>query len=390
MAPARLPRSNRESHRIRSPSLDQDGDVSYVPLPGLHRPGNPIRLHRRVSVTPDYDGLKAAIVKLSQGDHTHGDLLVVVHFSRAIVEAFLRVKMDNLRYLYAGQGLTETDVAYDCIAELFHGGDGREYPKLNRFAASLYRPIAEIPAVELFVAWRSLLTRVAKGHIAEMFHAADPVGGRIHRNIRDCVKRFPDLRVVDSPWGLCLRIEPARTASRGNSLPPEVLDAELSRRMGGRDGTAQLLGHVRDILASDELHGGRIRLFDIVQIVKKRYGTELGEAAMEMDPRHEGLTKSDVALLREECLAHVKEKIFLTYLGKGKLSRREATALYDTVASVVDDWSAGVDGDRSLQDRLTDFLAFDGGEYASRYRTKLEYLVKTARESLVASLSREI
>lgn len=338
----------------------------------------------------DYDGLKAAIGRLSQGTSAHSDLLLVIRVSRALVEAYLNVKMKSLSYLYADQGLSETDVAYDCIAEIFRSEDGEHFPKLERFAGSLASPFADAPAVEVFVAWRGFLARVARGRIAELFHLADPVGGRIHRNIRDCVKQFPDLRLNDSPSGLCLSIVDGRPASLGTLFPRDEFERELAARTDHDAGTARILGHVRDILASDDLYGGRVRLFDLVQVIKQRHGAELKDAAGDAAPSADGLTESDIRVLRDRCLASVKEKIFLTYLGKGKLTRREATGLFETVAGMVDDWIAGSGDDRPLASRLGDSLTFDPDEYALRYRAKLEYLVRAAREELAALLSREI
>jgi hypothetical protein len=338
----------------------------------------------------DYDGLKAAIGRLSQGTSAHSDLLFLVRVSRAVVEAYLRVKMHSLRYLYANQGLTETDLAYDCIAEVFRVDGEGHYPKLERFAASLSAPFDETPSVGVFVAWRGLLVRVAKGRVAEIFHLVDPVGGRIHRNLRDCARKFTDLRVIDSPSGLCICIEPPPDSPKGTGYPADALEQELASRADHDGDTTRVLGHVRDLLAADRCHGGRVRLFDLVQVVKRRFGAGLSDPADHSTPAVEGLTEADILALRERCLTSVKEKIFLTYLGKGKLTRREATALFDAVAGVVDDWIAGIDGGRPLAGRLADILPLGEEEYASRYRAKLEYLVMAAREEFAALLSREI
>ena len=132
----------------------------------------------------DYDGLKTTLATLSQGKAAHRDILSVVQVSRAIVAAYLHVKMSSLSYLYRSQGLSETDLAYDCIADMFRSEDGLHYPKIEAFASSLSSPLLEMPPVEVFIAFRGFLTRLARGHIAELFYLSDPAGGKIHRNIR--------------------------------------------------------------------------------------------------------------------------------------------------------------------------------------------------------------
>jgi len=199
------------------------------------------------------------------------------------------------------------------------------------------------------VAWRGFLARVARGRIAELFHLTDPVGGRIHRNIRDCVKQFTDLRLSDSPSGLCIGVADPRPASLGMLFPRDEFERELAARTDHDAGTARILGHVRDILSADDLYGGRVRLFDLVQVIKRRFGAELAGLDGEAAPAAEGLTDLDIGILRDRCLTKVKEKIFLTYLGKGKLTRREATAVFEAVAGVVDDWITGSGDDRSLR-----------------------------------------
>ena len=338
----------------------------------------------------DYDGLKSSLSALSRGRATHQDLLLVVRVSRAIVEAYLKVRASTLGYLYRDQGLSETDLAYDCIAEMFRSEDGRSYPKVDSFASSLSAPIGEMPPVELFIALRAFLVRIARAHLAGLFYLSDPAGGRIYRNIRDCVKRHSGFRLIDATSTLYLAVQPERPATVAGAYPPEDLERELFARAGPERSTGGLLEHAHGILAADTRYGGRVRLFDLVQMFRKLIGADHADDAGESIPPVEGLAESDILFLREKCLNGVKEKIFLTYLGKGKLTRKEATALCEAVAGVIDDWIAGSDGDRSLHDRLNDHLPSSPADYAERYRGKLEYLVKTAREEMAAMLSREL
>jgi hypothetical protein len=334
----------------------------------------------------DYDGLKTALAALSAGHATHADLLTVVRISRAIVEAYLKFRAPSLGYLYRNQGLSETDLAYDCIAEVFRSEDGRRYPKLLSFASALNVPVDETPAVELFIALRGFLVRIARAHLAGLFYLADPAGGRIHRNIRDCVKQHAGLRLVDTASGIYLAASPDRPAAEGGAFPPEELERELLARAGRDRSTASLLGHVHRLLSEDLRFGGRVRLFDVVVIFRRMFDSDHLAELSDPDPAFGGLSESDVLVLRDRCLDSVKAKIFLTYLGKGKLARREATALYDAVADVIGGWMAGSDGDISLAERLRAHMDFTPQDYAERYRAKLEYLVKSARAELAAML----
>jgi hypothetical protein len=131
-------------------------------------------------------------------------------------------------------------------------------------------------------------------------------------------------------------------------------------------------------------------LFDVVMIFRRMFDADHLAELSDPAPAFEGLSEADIAVLRERCLNSVKEKIFLTYLGKGKLTRREATALYDTVADVIGGWMAGSDGDVPLAERLRAHMDFTPEDYAERYRAKLEYLVKTARAELAAMLTGDL
>lgn len=363
-------------HRARS-GLDPDPAFQKIVLPCR-------------SMKIDYDDLKSTLATLAGGKAAHRDVLSVVQVSRAIVTAYLNVKMSSLGFLYQSQGLSETDLAYDCIADLFRSNDGQHYPKVEAFASSLHAPLIDMPPVEVFIAFRGFLTRVARGHIADLFYLSDPVGGRIHRNIRECVQSHAGLKLFDTPEGLYLTVDPEMRSGTAAEFPREELERELFSRIDHKRGTGRLLHQVHEILAGDERFSGRIRLFDLVQIFKRIFGADHPEHLAEPKSDFDGLSEADIGILRDRTLKTTKEKIFLAYLGSGKLTRREAMALYQTVADVIDGWIEGSDGTMSLYNRLTVHLETDSGKYGERYRAKLEYLVKTARRDLAALLSKEL
>ncbi len=363
-------------HRARS---------GFDPDPAFQKIALPCR-----SMKIDYDDLKTTLASLSEGKATHRDVLSIVQVSRAIVTAYLNVKMSSLSYLYQSQGLSETDLAYDCIADLFRSNDGQHYPKVEAFTASLHAPFIEMPPVEVFIAFRGFLTRVAKGHIADLFYLSDPVGGKIHRNIRECVHSHAGLTLFETPEGLYLSVDPEMRSGTAAEFPREEMERALFSRMDHERGTGLLLHQVREILAGDERYSGRIRLFDLVQIFKRIFGADDLDRLAEPKSDFYGLSEADIGVLRDRTLKTTKEKIFLTYLGTGKLTRREAMALYQTVADIIDEWIEGSDGTVSLFSRLTLHLETDSGKYGERYRAKLEYLVKTARRELAALLSKEL
>jgi hypothetical protein len=128
----------------------------------------------------------------------------------------------------------------------------------------------------------------------------------------------------------------------------------------------------------------------VVRIFKKIYASD---AAMD-EPlsRHglEELSDFDISAIRLQVEAILKEKIVLTYLARGKVTRAEAEAMFLAMQDQFEDWIMTQDSESSMYKRVKKQLDISEHQYEATLRTKMEYLLKMAREEFGSRLMKDL
>jgi hypothetical protein len=337
----------------------------------------------------DCKKLKELLLYLLDGNVTHGDLTELVHLSRAIIQSHLGYIRNSITHLCLQQGLTVTDLAYDCIAEAFAKDEKNKFHQLENFVQSLNNDLETTPDIEIFLAFKSFLTRITDAQLARLYAQSDPGGAKIHRNIRDCLKQS-DLFTLEKDFrGLVLKPkgDPSEYLAE---YPREALEHELLNNLDHEYSTPELLAILHRTLVEQTKYRRSVPLVDVVQLFRKAYQGGFEDVTEHQAPHADGLTDFEIKSICTQVELVLKEKIVFTYLAHGKVNREEAEAIFGALNDICDDWCNGEQSQSSLLDYLKKYLNMNEETYESNYRTKMEYLVKIAREEFAARLMREL
>jgi hypothetical protein len=341
-----------------------------------------------VRMNLDLDQLKSHLIKALDGTLAHADLTRLVTYSRVLVQNHLSSKLSIVSHLCRHHGISDRDLSFDCLGELFVNDEKGQLVKIARLEFAMSRPLRDIGPGEIFVAFRGLVVKIADAHLARLYGQSDPEGARIYRNLREAVKQHDCLSLQKTPSGLVLRSGPPHGAF--HLYPVEPFERECRAATSEVRSTPEFIQVVHKILTEGSSTPAGIPLFEVVRIFKAIQADGRPDLATESTIGTDGLFKEDLERMNREVLGHVKEKIVLTYLVKQKISRAEAEDLYAAVEDIVSDWSGGTGDARSYHDYFVRHRAVEPGEYDTRFRTKLEYLVKLAREEFAAWLVAEL
>lgn len=337
----------------------------------------------------DCKKLKELLLCLLDGNVPHGELTELVHLSRAIIQSYLGYIRNSITHLCLQQGLTTTDLAYDCIAEAFARDEKNKFHQLENFVQSLDNDLESTPEIEILLAFKSFITKIADAQLARLYAQSDPGGAKIHRNIRDCLKQS-DLFTLEKDFrGLVLKPKDD-TGEHLEEFPREALEYEILSHMDHDYSTPELLVLLHRILTEQTKYRQSVPLVDVVQLFRKVYHGGFEEATEHQVPHADGLTDFEIKSICAQVELALKEKIVFTYLARGKINREEAEAIFGALRDICDDWCNGEQSQSSLLDYLKKYLNIDEDTYESNYRTKMEYLLKIAREEFAARLMREI
>ena len=319
-----------------------------------------------------------------------GNVTDLVHVARSIAQAHFETHRYSIVRVSLQHGLTVADLAYDCVAEIFSRSTDGTFFRLVGFLGSLRAALVEIPATEVFIAFNAFVARVADAQLARLYAQADPTGARIHRNLRESLKQSDVLKLDKDRRGLVVRTACVDSLDESPPFPLDRLEQALYQSIDHRQTAPQVLGGLCDILCNQSEYRRSISLFDLVLVVKRIVGNTYEVAETDVDfPAADGLSEEDINRFRLEVEVALKEKILLTYLARGKVDRRQAEGMANALHDMLGDWCAG-DSSRSLHQYICFYLPMNETEYELTLRTKMEYLMRLARDEFSARLVKEL
>ncbi len=335
---------------------------------------------------PDLRGLLQALLSDEAGEN---DVARLVQLSRTIIESYLYSSRSSLKILCDKQGLTLTDLAYDCLGEAFMRDSRNSFVCIRNFAGSLTVDLCSIPEHELFLAFKGLLLRIAERHLARLFAQSDPAGAKIHRNLRDCLKISRALTLEKDFRGLVLRPKDYDSLDHLPPYPSDKLDREIQEFFNPSDSVSQFLSRLKEILVGQSEFRRSVPILEIVRILKRIYHEDLAWSEDGRDvvcPQGDELYDFEIEGIRREVNTAVKEKILLTYLARGKINRQDADAMARSLHDLIEDWTSGEEQSTSLYRYLARHLNIDEETYERAYRPKMEYLLKIARDEFASRI----
>ncbi len=325
--------------------------------------------------------IKRYLASLLDGTPPVGELTDFIHFTRNITEAYLLQFRSNVLTLCFNHGISVSDLAIDCIGDIFARDEKEEYYILKKFVDSLYHPLEDIPEHELFIAYKSFVIKLVNAQLARTYAQIDPVGARVHRNMKDAVKKSAGLTLYEDFRGYLIR-----TKNAGDEhIESQQLD-ELRRSLLEGSDVFHSMPKIIEKLAIllRKRYKKSVRLIDIVQIVKNYVaGYSMQEFIGNGIDNADDLTSVDMTILHKYILRDIQSKIFTTYVLSGKIDKQEAHALYSVMYDIVSDLCNGNASSDSYFTVARRHLPVSEKEYDIQWRAKIEYLARLAREKLM-------
>jgi hypothetical protein len=328
---------------------------------------------------------------IDSGNISEHQLSELIKLSRAIIQGHLSFLRSSIMSMCVRQGLTLTDLAYDCIAEAFGRDAGNRFYKLQKFIASIDGTLKTIPDHGLFLAYKGFLRRFTEAQLARLYAQMDPTGSHVHRNFREALRKSRYFVLERDHRGLCLVLRDSDAFDHLEQFPNDELALNLLPAISSHSSIPHVLEVLHGILSDQNTYRRRIPLLEIVWLVKGVFQSEYDpEVSVEHPWSLEGLTEDDLEQVQCDVENALKERILLTYLVKGKVSDEEARGMFNALQDIMDEWFAGRASSEPIYVKLGRHLQLDQTTYELEYRAKMEYLYRLAREEVASRLMREL
>lgn len=322
--------------------------------------------------------------------YTPLDVHEFVHLCYSLALPVVRKKLGAGKLSLYHLGLKESDIVYDCLADLFRRDEQGRFVKLHSFFESEQLNIDTSHEDELFIALRRLIFLKVNNNIIRLYSEADPTLGKVLRNMRltnqkerlfDELQRFGETYLV--PRGM-------ESLTHYPPYPQEQLEQQFIRAVLVHDSLMVMLRKLHQIVAGQQQYQRAIPLVAAALMFKKVYALGWEGREEEQSLAEATLQQEDIRGTAERVCELLSKKMYSTYVIKKKYPESLVAKYFGAVREIiVREYSGQREVDGSYFDVLKTFIPrMTKREYATKHRTILEYLAKMAKKEMVAELKR--
>jgi hypothetical protein len=327
----------------------------------------PLRIDRNVFCT------------ILSGTYSPEDLHEFVQVCYALALPTIRKKIALGKLNLGIIGLTENDIVHDCLADLFQREDSPQFPQIVRFFQAQTPDLNAASDERLLITLRRLVLGKVHNNIIRLYAEADPILGRVFRNMTlalerthlfDKQTRFGEGCLLACGTDLLCGLPP---------IPMEFVHEKFAAIASAQDTIPQMLRKLHAIL-SDQEEYQRVVPFVGVAIMFKEVHARAQEIAEEVIPQQS--EDDNIAAVIESVCRQLEGKMHKSYVTSGKKSaevfHQYMIALKDMLMiEFVQGEPDGISYFETLRQHMPQLTK---AAYARQHRTAFEYIAKTAKE----------
>jgi hypothetical protein len=334
---------------------------------------------------------RSALRAVLDGTYTPLDVRGFVQLCYALALPLIRAKIHRGKLNLEILGMTEVDVVYDCLADLFRRDSNGSFVQVRTFFQNQPIDVTTCHVDEVLLALRRLVFGKVHTSLVRLYGEADSTLGKILRNLLlelersglfEHEARFGETFLIVSDVDPCLHLPPVTT---------EFLHQRFSQVVSVRDSIPVMVKKLHEVLLAQEEYQRAVPLVTAGLLFKKAYA--LGREAEEAEAGSvERQTEADdVCRIAELVCKDVAAKSRKTYLGKGKRTADEFDKYMDAVKEILlSEFAGGNSQDSSYFEHLKALMpGLSKVAYARRHRTVMEYLAKRAKRQMMEELRRQ-
>jgi len=323
-------------------------------------------------------GLRESLLSVIESDTTRDQLNRLVSVFHALASAFLAGK-STCGMLSSVTGMKTSDLAYDCIAELFQKNEEGEYIQLISYFGGLR--LSAISDEEILAHVRRLVFSKVNHGVYRLYSQTDPSLAKILRNVKLAVYSLKNFTETERFGEQCL----APVLCDGlEHLPPiqrEELEQLFIPLTKGNEAVPELLAKLSFYLREQSEHCRIVPVIYVGLLFRSVYEAKKGAQDNSVWIEDTTIINDAENIINKVC-SELKSRMSKKYRDK----KNVAEDLFDKYLHVMKEGLTekyiGDNGnDFSLFDNLRKYLpGLTREEYATGHRNTIEYLWKLAQK----------
>jgi hypothetical protein len=287
-------------------------------------------------------------------------------------------------------GLSEFDIAHDCIAEMFKSDDANELSEFCHYFEQQEVDINRETEGMLMVHVRRLTFSFVNDNLFRIYNEADPALGKIIRNIKIAVNNSADFKIEEIFNEQYLVLTTSDSLAHLSTISEEELENEVQSIIKTHDEIPSIIKKIVDYLSSQNLYQRKIRLASLALAIKRQF-EKTGEYEVLKNVQPDTtLVLEDARTIIQTACRDISSGMKSRYVDKGKVDEN----IFDLYFKAIErflcyEFLDGSDGEMTYFDCLKEFdPTMTKSEYKENHRTVFEYLAKLAKERVREKLKK--
>lgn len=348
----------------------------YESTPGMRAPSHLLK------------NLRSNLSAVLANEYSQAQLDELVALSHTLAVSSIYAKLSAGKLNASLLGLNHTDLAYDCIADLFRRDENGVLLQIKvYFQSYCFEDFSD----EMLLAHlrRLVFARVAQG-LFRLYNEVDPALGKILRNMKlalNTIRCFAEVERFGETYITPNICDPLREL-------PEINDEELEHRLRcecrGNERIPEILSKLSRHLREQTEFCREVRLLSVAYVIRS-FLSQPHEAILEEPSAENNLLVDDALATIHRVCERVRLDYFPNYVGKKKTTGQDYDSYFLVIAETLKEKLIGLNGEESsLYERLKSLSPhLTKEEYRRRHKNVLEYLTRQTYEQAVAELRKE-
>jgi hypothetical protein len=330
-------------------------------------------------------GLRDNLLAVLGGAFTHQQLTAVIQVCHALASAFLSGKK-TARTLTILHGISHSDLAYDCIAEIFQQDRAGHFVQLQGYFNSLCLETASDE--ETLVHLRRLVFSKVNQAIFRLYHEADPALAKILRNIKLAIYSLQHFVEVERFGETCIAPSLCETLEHLPAIDREELERDLLELTTGAERIPDLLAILSVYLRQQTEHCRIVPLVAVAFLFRSIYTSKhYLPRTEESSPENTFVADDTMAIIQRAC-GEIRKQMEKRYVAKGKVPKETFEQYFKVIETGLRMRYVDQDGqDFSLYESLRNLVPdLSKEDYYQSHKDRLEYLSRLTDELAIKRL----
>ena len=269
------------------------------------------------------------------------------------------------------QGISDSDFAYDCIADLFRRDAEGAYFRLRAYFGSIDLETADDP--EILVYLRRLASSAVNQGVFRAFNDCDPALGKIIRSIKISVQTLRNFTETEVFGESCIAPISCDHLEQLDLFDRTEVARQLSPTVRGNEKVPEMLAALSNVLRCQSTFSRNIPIVTAALAFRDVYLTKRLPFPVSLEMESE-LGIQDVVWATERACANVKAHVMSKYVGRGKVSAELFDSYFCAIREYLLNHVNGNGNGETLYSSLkTGLVQMTPEEYKRKHRSRLEY-----------------